>query len=138
MKNNETSFTIRTIIFWCVIVIAILVLAFVIAGTADAKSINQREWLLEYEQTSGYPAPGEEPTTTYTSGYPAPGEEPTATAKPKKQVLTPVPTIDPSFWDSFCEMLFDMSWWDNSRCIDSSTATPRPIPTLAPTMEPSP
>jgi hypothetical protein len=100
MKNNEISFTTRTIIFWCVIVVAILVLAFVITGIADAQSINQREWLLEYEQVSGYPAPAEEPTVTYA----APAEEPTATAKPK-----------PKKKDSNCSLEPTDAWWREMR-----------------------
>lgn len=56
---------------------------------ADAQSINQRKWLLEYEQVDnmGYPTPAEEPDM----GYPTPAEEPTA--KLKKKAPRPTPTL---------------------------------------------
>ncbi len=106
----------RKALCWLFVIIAVVVLALLLYSTGDAKSSNQREWLLEYEQVSGYPAPALEPTAVYEMGYPAPALEPTATAKPKKQEPEPTkqePTLLP-------------------------TATPRLTPTFAPTMDPRP
>ena len=71
----------RKALCWLFVIIAIVVLALLLYSTGDAKSINQREWLLEYEQVSGYPAPTLEPTAVYASGYPVPASELTATDK---------------------------------------------------------
>jgi hypothetical protein len=127
MKNNETSFTYVVFIIVCALIFVILVIA-VTEPAAGAQPINQREWLLEYEQVDdmGYPAP--EPTATYEMGYPAPIEEPTATAKPKKKprptkqgleptaIVTQEPTPTKSLWDLFCEEHYDTNW-----CVDPST-----------------
>jgi hypothetical protein len=117
MKNNVITFTYGMFIIVCMVVIAMLIV--VMTDTADAKSINQREWLLKYEQISGYPAPAEEPTAAYTSGYPAPALEPTAKPK-KKQEPEPTATANPkSPWDVYCEANDNINW-----CVDPSTRPP--------------
>lgn len=108
--NTNTE---RKAISWLFVIIAVVVLSLLLYSAAAAQSINYREWLLEYEQVDGYPPPEVRPLATFLAGYPAPPVEPTATAKPKKQEPEPTeqePTLLP-------------------------TATPRLIPTWAPTMD---
>jgi len=134
----------RKALCWLFVIVAVVVLALLLYSAGDAQSINQREWLLEYEQVSGYPAPPVKPTATYyASGYPAPALEPTA--KPKKQepkptepepMPLPTATVDPNdyIWDLLCKTYPEISW-----CVDPSTRDELPylMPLPTPTEESS-
>jgi hypothetical protein len=155
MKNNVITFTYGIFIIVCILVIAILIV--VMTDTADAKSIDQREWLLEYEQVSGYPAPAVEPTAIYASGYPAPALEPTAKPAKKKPnpiskltpVLTLVPTQAPTwspYWPCLGNPDLDCPPDTPITAVPTQESKPTPAPTMnpydgsgypAPTVEPT-
>lgn len=88
---------------------------FAFIDDVNAQSVNQREWLLEYEQVvDPYPAPPTTDVDPYPTAdvdpYPAPPVEPTPTKKPKTSVITSEPTKTEDK-DQECITKATDEWW---------------------------